>query len=200
MLTDNWRLRRPPPRRFGIINHSYYIKSHGSGSHFAKEVNLHDGRQPVSIWTKYEIMTSIHDSVINMFLYKYCWIMIQLWLKCVPLDLIHNEPPLYQTMAWCRIGNKPLSDKMIANFTDAYMRHSASISYLDMDGCSLYVMKVNSKSHSCIQCSSKYGHFCHVTGFRVVVMYNNHWQHSITAVLLSAIGKYCWEILCLTAK
>ena len=32
-------------------------------------------------------------------------------------------------MAWRRIGDKPLSEPMMALFTDAYMRHSASMSY-----------------------------------------------------------------------
>ena len=30
-------------------------------------------------------------------------------------------------MAWCRMGGKPLFDPMMALFTDAYKRHSATM-------------------------------------------------------------------------
>ena len=32
-------------------------------------------------------------------------------------------------MAWRRTGNKPLSEQMVTQFNDAYMRHSASMSF-----------------------------------------------------------------------
>ena len=32
-------------------------------------------------------------------------------------------------MAWCRTGDKPLSETMMTQFNDAYMRHSASMSW-----------------------------------------------------------------------
>ena len=35
-------------------------------------------------------------------------------------------------MAWCRSGDKPLSEPMMALFTDAYMRRSTSVSELYM--------------------------------------------------------------------
>ena len=37
-------------------------------------------------------------------------------------------PLLVRIMAWCRIGDKPLSEPMMAWVSDAYMRHSASVS------------------------------------------------------------------------
>ena len=51
--------------------------------------------------------------------------------KCIFLNenlLMHNNPALVQIMAWRRSGDKPLSKPMIVKFTDAYMRHSASMS------------------------------------------------------------------------
>ena len=33
---------------------------------------------------------------------------------------------MVQIMAWCRTGDKPLSEPMMTQFNDAYMRHSAS--------------------------------------------------------------------------
>ena len=46
----------------------------------------------------------------------------------VPKGPIDNEPTLFQIMAWHQIGDMPLSEPMMAQFTDAYMRHWASMS------------------------------------------------------------------------
>ena len=50
-------------------------------------------------------------------------ILIQTSLKFVPRSPINNKPALVQVMAWHRAGNKPLSDPMLTQFTDVYMRH-----------------------------------------------------------------------------
>ena len=55
------------------------------------------------------------------------WIPIEISLKFVPKGPINNIPALVQIMAWRRLGDKPLS-KTVLFFTDAYMRHSASMS------------------------------------------------------------------------
>ena len=34
-----------------------------------------------------------------------------------------NKPAVVQVMAWRQIGDKPLPEPMMAQFTDAYMRH-----------------------------------------------------------------------------
>ena len=47
---------------------------------------------------------------------------IQLSLKFVTDGPIYNNPAWFKIMAWCRIGDKPLSDPMLARFTDANMR------------------------------------------------------------------------------
>ena len=49
-------------------------------------------------------------------------------LKIVPWGPIDNIPALNQIMAWCWSGDKPLCKAIIALFTDACMRHSASMS------------------------------------------------------------------------
>ena len=47
-----------------------------------------------------------------------------LWRHCnVTRCPINNNPSLVQIMAWCRIGNKPLSEPMLTRFADAFMRH-----------------------------------------------------------------------------
>ena len=54
---------------------------------------------------------------------------IKISLKFVPKGPINNIPALVQVMAWCRTGDKPLSELMMTQFNDAYMRYSASMSY-----------------------------------------------------------------------
>ena len=56
-------------------------------------------------------------------------ISIKISLKLVCKDPIDNIPALVQIMAWCRPGDKPLSEPvMVSYFTDTYVRHSASMS------------------------------------------------------------------------
>ena len=56
-----------------------------------------------------------------IFLYENCHIKIKISLKCVPKGPINNEPALVQIMAWCLFGTKPLSEPMMAYFTDTYV-------------------------------------------------------------------------------
>ena len=49
-------------------------------------------------------------------------------LNFVSKGQINNIPVLVQIIAWRRPGDKQLSEPMLVKFTDAYMRHSASMS------------------------------------------------------------------------
>ena len=64
----------------------------------------------------------------RIFLNKNVWISINISLKFVPRGQINNIPVLVQIMAWRRTGDKPLSEPMMTQFNDVYMRHSASMS------------------------------------------------------------------------
>ena len=55
------------------------------------------------------------------------WIPIKISLKFVPKGPINNIPALVQIMAWRRTGDKSLSEPMMTQFNDAYMRSSASM-------------------------------------------------------------------------
>ena len=48
-----------------------------------------------------------------IFLNENVWIQIEISLKFVPKGPINNNPSLVQIMAWCRSGDKPLSEPMI---------------------------------------------------------------------------------------
>ena len=56
------------------------------------------------------------------------WIPIEILLEFVPKGSFNNIPALVQIVAWRRTGDKPLSEPMMTQFNDAYMRHSASMS------------------------------------------------------------------------
>ena len=52
-----------------------------------------------------------------IFLNKNVWISIEMSLKFVPKGPINNIPALVQIMAWCRPGDKPLSEPMMVSLT-----------------------------------------------------------------------------------
>ena len=56
------------------------------------------------------------------------WIFIKALLKFVPEGPSNIIPALVQIMVWRRSVDKPLFEPMVAWFTGAYMRHSASMS------------------------------------------------------------------------
>ena len=50
-------------------------------------------------------------------------VLIEISLKLVSKGSVDNTPALVLIMAWRRIGDKPLSEPVLIQFTDAYMRH-----------------------------------------------------------------------------
>ena len=56
------------------------------------------------------------------------FILIQISLKYVSGGPVYNKPALVQIMVWHQSGDKSLSEPMMADFGDAYMRHAASMS------------------------------------------------------------------------
>ena len=55
--------------------------------------------------------------------------------KSVPYGPTNNNTALVLTMAWRRLGDKPLSEPMMAELTDAYMRPVALMSLLTWHFC-----------------------------------------------------------------
>ena len=64
----------------------------------------------------------------RIFLNENILILTKISLKFVPRGPIYNIPALVLIMVWRRPGDKPLSEPMMVLSTDAYMRHSASMS------------------------------------------------------------------------
>ena len=67
------------------------------------------------------------DTFKRIFLNENVRILIKISLKFVPKGPMNNIPALVQIMAWRRTGDKPLSEPMMTQFNDAYMRHSATM-------------------------------------------------------------------------
>ena len=53
----------------------------------------------------------------GIFLNENAWISLKISLKFVPKARINNIPALVQIMAWCRPGNKPLSEPMMVTLS-----------------------------------------------------------------------------------
>ena len=68
----------------------------------------------------------IFKYILNL-LNENAWSLLKISRKFVPKVQMNNFPALVQIMAWCRSNDKPLSEPMMAQYTDVYMRHSASI-------------------------------------------------------------------------
>ena len=81
----------------------------------------------ISHWGRDKI-TGIWQTI---FLYAFscmeCSISIKISLNFVPKGPVDKIPALFQIMALLRIGDKPLSELMIAYLTQAYMSHSSSM-------------------------------------------------------------------------
>ena len=58
-----------------------------------------------------------------IFLNEKVFILIWNSLKYIPQGPYDNKWTLIQVMAWRPIGDKPLPEPMLTQFTDAYMRH-----------------------------------------------------------------------------
>ena len=63
-----------------------------------------------------------------IFLNENVSIAVKISVKFVPKGPINNIPALVQIMAWRRTADKPLSEPILVCCTEAYMRHSASMS------------------------------------------------------------------------
>ena len=67
---------------------------------------------------------SVADDMFKwLFLNENGRIPIQISMKFVPNSPIANKPALVQIIAWRRLDDKPLSETMLTQFTDAYMWH-----------------------------------------------------------------------------
>ena len=67
-------------------------------------------------------MAAISQSTF-IFLYENDWILIKISLKDIPNGAVKYNQALVLIMAWCRMGEKPLSEPMTVWFTDTWVMH-----------------------------------------------------------------------------
>ena len=95
---------------------------------------LHNLCQPVGYSSHYSIEfnsfppgqngRNFEDDIFNcIFVIEKFGILIEMSLKFLHKDPINYNSALVKTMAWRRIGDKPLSEPMLTHLTDAYVRH-----------------------------------------------------------------------------
>ena len=71
----------------------------------------------------------------HIFLNENNWIFNDISLQFIPKDPIDNTPALVQITAWNQTGDEPLSELMVAYYTDTYMPPSASMdTYVGPEG------------------------------------------------------------------
>ena len=77
-----------------------------------------------------------------IFVNENAWIFIKSSLKFVPTGSINNIPALFQIMAWCRPGAKPLSEPMMVSLWHIYaslglheLTHSSLVALLVKEMC-----------------------------------------------------------------
>ena len=83
---SKWKCHSLRQQAIGVVN---TLRSRQNGCHFAD------------------------DNFGCIFLNENVWIAIKTWLNFVPKGPINNIPALVQIMAWCRPGDKPLSEPMV---------------------------------------------------------------------------------------
>ena len=69
------------------------------------------GPQPLTHWGRDKMDATFKRIFVN----ENVWILIEISLKFVPKGPINNIPALVQIMAWCRPGDKPLSEPMMVS-------------------------------------------------------------------------------------
>ena len=95
----------------------------------------HWGRDTMAAFSQATLSNTFSWMKMLEFRLRFNWSLI-----LVPKGPINNIPALVQIMAWRRTGNKPLSEPMVTQSNDAYMRHSASMSLEVRVSLSMYFL------------------------------------------------------------
>ena len=113
-----FRFLRYVYKYFGMVGYNVWF-------HFLCEVSPMTRMQPVDTWACNVRLNTFRPSHGGrhftddiwkcIFLNANLWISIKIWLKIILTGPINNIPALVQIMAWCRPGDKPLSEPIMNN-------------------------------------------------------------------------------------
>ena len=106
---------------YSAIYPDAYQRKHQSSVSLAFVRGIHRG--PVNSSHKWPVTRKMFPFDDVIMLNEIVWISIKISLKFVPKGSFNNITALVQIMAWRRSDNKPLSETMLTQFTDAHMRH-----------------------------------------------------------------------------
>ena len=85
-----------------------------SGNNVFNTLTKIDSNEALTHWDQNKMAAVLQTTFSNAFSWKkMCEFFIKISLKFVPKGLIDNIPSLVQIMAWCRPGDKPLSEPMM---------------------------------------------------------------------------------------
>ena len=107
------------PGACATCNFTYRVRGPWQIISFAMQI-----QQELTHRSTNELAAILADDICKcIFLNEKCCILIPTSLKFVPKGSINNKSSLAQAMAWRRTGDKPLSESMLTQFTDACMRN-----------------------------------------------------------------------------
>ena len=105
-------------------SYSYYHNKKELGL-CLQDVEAHSTENSLTHLRLNKMTTILADDIFKcIFLNENDWIPIRISLKFNPRSPIDNKPAL----VWRRPGDKPLPEPLLAQFTDAYMRHQEEMS------------------------------------------------------------------------
>ena len=98
------------------IKSSLAIGNYWNNGHQSKNFDGTNIVIALNTWRPRQNRRHFADDIFRcIFLNENVWIRIKISLKFVPKFPINNIPALVQIMAWCRPGDKPLSEPMMVN-------------------------------------------------------------------------------------
>ena len=92
-----------------------------------KQLNTHSSDEYLTHLPLDKIAAISQMTVSNAIPWKAYSILIEISLTFVLYGSIDNKPVLVKIMAWRRTGNRPLSEPMLTQFIDAYMRQCVCV-------------------------------------------------------------------------
>ena len=107
--------------------------SHNSSSHFGCHNSTSSDICHVNTLRPWQYERHFADDIFkSIFLNKNVWIPIEISQKFVLKSRINNIETLVQIMAWCRPGDKPLSETMICVTRPQWIKHIEIITSTDL--------------------------------------------------------------------
>ena len=92
------------------------------------EIRVKDNDFILTYWGQHKMAAILQKDIFKFILLDENYSnLIQIQMEVVPDCPINKWQALVQIIAWCQAGDKPLSEPMMAEFTNGYKPHSVSM-------------------------------------------------------------------------